>query len=100
MGTELTGHAGIPCTNSVVENSKPKQVNKIPHVLGAGVMAQQLRTLAAVPDDPGFRPQTFHDGAQPSTTPVLGDLSPSSGLHWYCMHMANTSRQILIQMKK
>lgn len=48
---------GIACTNSVVENSKPKQVNKIPHVLGAGVMAQQLRTLAAVPDDPGFIPR-------------------------------------------
>lgn len=48
---------GIACTNSVVGNSKPKQVNTIPHVLGDGVMAQQLRMLAAVPDDPAFVPR-------------------------------------------
>lgn len=49
---------------------------------------QWLRPLAALTEDLDC-PQSPHDGSQPSVIPVLGDLTPSSGLQghevytWY-----------------
>lgn len=42
-------------------------------IWGTGKVAQQLRVLAALTEDP-------HGGSQPSIAPVLGDSTPSSGL--------------------
>lgn len=44
---------------------------------GAGKMAQWLKTLAVLPEDPGQHP---HGDSEPSVTPAPGDLMPSSDL--------------------
>ena len=61
----------------------------------AGEMAPQLRALAAFPEDPDLIPSTHNCDSQPSVTPVPGDLTPSSGILVYCMHMMHrhTCRQ-------
>lgn len=43
-------------------------------------MVQQLRTLLALLEDPGFDSQ-IHRAAQLALTPVPRNLAPSSGLH-------------------
>lgn len=48
---------------------------------GTGEMAQLLIALAAVATNQGLIPSTH--SSQPSVTPVLGDLIPSSGLLRY-----------------
>lgn len=48
-------------------------------------MVQQVRALAALPEDPGSKPST-EVGFQPSVAPVPRDAAPSFGLPRYCMH--------------
>lgn len=45
-------------------------------------MAQYLRTLAVIAQDPGLSPRTH------VITPVQEDLMPTSGFLGYCTHMA------------
>jgi hypothetical protein len=40
-------------------------------------MAQGLRTLVALPKDPGSYSQNPHAGSQLSVTPIAEDLTPS-----------------------
>jgi hypothetical protein len=42
-------------------------------VSGTGEMAQQLRALAALPEDPGLIPSTHTAAHKASISPVLGD---------------------------
>jgi hypothetical protein len=46
-----------------------------------GEVAQGLRTVAALLEDPNLIPQHPHGGSQLSSTPVSGDSTPSSGLY-------------------
>ena len=48
---------------------------------GAEEMTLQLRTLAVLPEDPGFDSQHPCDSTRPSVTIDLGDSTPSFGLH-------------------
>ncbi|CAO2628229.1 hypothetical protein LEMLEM_LOCUS19893, partial [Lemmus lemmus] len=54
-----------------------------------GKMAQQLRALAVLPEDPGSysRSQHLYFGSQASVTPVPGDLMPSSDLCRHCIYV-------------
>jgi hypothetical protein len=49
-------------------------------VWGAAEMAQQLRALAALAEDPGSIPSTHNGSSHLSLTPVPTDLTPS---HWH-----------------
>lgn len=50
-------------------------------------MAHQLRTLAALLEEPGSIVAHSSTGSsQPPTTPVLGDLTPYSRLYTHCAH--------------
>lgn len=49
---------------------------------GAEKKVQQLRALIALPEDPRS-PSSTHMPAQPSVTPVPGNLLPSSGFSEY-----------------
>ena len=64
-------------------------------------VTEQLRTLADLPEGPGFNSQHPHINSQLSMTPVPGDLMPSSGLCRHCMHVVyrHTCWQICIQHK-
>ena len=52
-------------------------------------MAQHLRTLDALPEDPGSIPSTHIPSSQLAMTPVPKDLMPSSGFYqplYTCVH--------------
>ena len=57
-------------------------------------MAQQVRSLAALPEGLGSIPQHIHDGSQPSMT-VPGNPTSFSGFHGHWVH-----RQTLTQSLK
>jgi hypothetical protein len=46
-------------------------------------MAQRIRTLPALAENPGIMSQHPHGSSQPSVTLVPGDLMPSCGLHYF-----------------
>lgn len=56
-------------------------------------MAQWLRALAALADNPDLVPKAYI-GAQNHLTPAPGELAPSSGFQWALqVHGAHTFRQ-------
>ena len=63
-------------------------------------MAQQLRELAALPEDSGLVPSTM--SPQPAITPVSGDQISSWGLLWHDTHIVHkhTCRKTPIYMRE
>lgn len=55
---------------------------------GAGEMAQKLRTLTVLWEDPGLIPVP-HGGSQPSTAPVPGDLMLFLDFLRHCMDVVH-----------
>lgn len=56
-----------------------------------GEMAQQLQTLAALPEDSSLIPKNSHHpqgSSQPSGNPAPGDLMPFFGLCGYSTYLA------------
>lgn len=53
----------------------------------AGKMAQWLRAFVAFAGDPGSMASTYLSDPKPAVTPVSKNLSHSSGLHKYSMHV-------------
>lgn len=55
----------------------------------AGEVVQQLRALNALAEDLDFVPSTNITGLQLTVTPLSGDPTSSSGLHYTCIHMVH-----------
>lgn len=56
-------------------------------------MAWQLEALAVLIEGLGSIPRSHMATHDPSITPVLGDLMPSSGLLWHQAHKWDTDTQ-------
>ena len=66
-------------------------------------MVQQLRALAALEEDLGLVPSTNITGLQLTVTPLSGDPTSFSGLHYTCIHMVHLnihSRKVNKQTNK
>lgn len=77
-----------------ISSSSPPTATRIEQTLGAGRMAQQLKDLAALPEDSGLSPNAY------ISTLVPGHLIPSlasQALHTHGTYYA--SRQTLGHMK-
>lgn len=61
--------------------------NKINLSKRAGEVAQQVRSLTALSEDPNSVPSARGVGC--SVTAVPGTLTPSAGLHGYCTHVVH-----------